>query len=112
MLPEDGLYIRGMHLTWRERTDIWPNHRSVAAVNSKQRSFLRSRIYRSAMVFFQKLRGRDHCILASSVRSCGCCPLHGPAVLAIHMNDTSQWETWTQRDGEDGLFYLMVNYLL
>lgn len=52
MLAEDGLYIRGMHLTWRERTDIWPNHRSVAAVNSKQRSFLRSRIYRSAMVFF------------------------------------------------------------
>lgn len=105
--------IEGMHLSWREITGIWPIRGSVVSVNSMQTNFLQQQKIKKScgILCFQKLWERGCCILASSVRSCGCCPLHGAAVLAIHLNDMSQWETRTQHDGEDGLFYLIVNYL-
>lgn len=57
--------------------------------------------------FFQKHRDRSCWILVSS----GAVAVVLYVGLAMRPSDVSQQSTWAYRDGEDGIIYLIVNYL-
>lgn len=94
-----------MCLSWRGVTDT----QSIISLNSTQTCFLWQQTPQQQCFSFFKSTETE--VAGYWCHQSGAVAVVLYVGLAMRPSDVSQQSTWAYRDGEDGIIYLIVNYL-
>lgn len=94
-------------LSEMERDDT----QSIVSLNSTQTRFLRQQNPQQQCFSFSKAPRQKLLDIGGITQQPWLLSFTWAAGLAMRPNDVSQQGTWAYRDGEDGIIYVIVNYL-